>query len=70
MSSFESERLVGLVAIERLLAADSNAGVDDIMDPDPPRIAPDTDQERAARGMVTRHGCSLAVIDPGGRSWG
>jgi hypothetical protein len=28
----ESGRLVGLVSIERLLAADSNAGVEDVMD--------------------------------------
>ena len=66
----ESGRLVGLVSIERLLAADSNARLEGIMDPDPPTVAPDTDQERAARGMVDRHECSLAVVDTGGRSWG
>ena len=66
----ESGRLVGLVSIERLLAADSNAGVEDIMDADPPKVAPDTDQERAARGMVDRHECSLAVVDADGRFLG
>ena len=66
----ESGRLVGLVSIERLLAADSNASVEDIMDPDPPRVAPDTDQERAARGMVDRHECALAVVDADGRFLG
>ena len=58
----ESGRLVGLVSIERLLAADSDAGIEDVMDPDPPNVAPDTSQERAARSMVERHECSLAVV--------
>ena len=66
----ESGRLVGLVSIERLLAADSDAGVDDIMDRDPPRVAPDTDQERAAREMAERHECSQAVVDADGRFLG
>ena len=66
----ESGRLVGLVSIERLLAADSNASLEEIMDPDPPKVAPDTDQERAARGMVDRHECSLAVVDADGRFLG
>ena len=40
------------------------------MDPDPPRVAPDTDQERAARELVDRHECSLAVVDADGRFLG
>ena len=48
----ESGKLVGLVSIERLLAADSNAGVEDVMDRDPPTVAPGTDQERAAREEI------------------
>jgi hypothetical protein len=36
----ESERLVGLVSIERLLAADAKAGVEDIMAGYPIRSAP------------------------------
>ena len=66
----ESGRLVGLVSIERLLAADSNASVENVMDPDPPKVAPDTDQERAALRMVDRHECSLAVVDADGRFLG
>jgi magnesium transporter len=66
----EAGSLVGLVSIERLLAADSNADIADIMDPDPPSVAPDTDQERAAREMVDRHECSLAVVDADGRFLG
>jgi magnesium transporter len=60
----ESGKLVGLISIEHLLAADAETGVEDVMDPDPPRVAPDTDQERAARQMVARHESSLAVVDP------
>ncbi len=63
-------KLAGLVSIERLLAGDPDARIEDIMDPDPPRVAPDTDQERAARGMVDRHECSLAVVDADGRFLG
>ncbi len=63
----ESGRLVGLISIERLLAADPDAGVEDVMDADPPRVAPDTDQERAARQMVERHECSLAVVNTDGQ---
>jgi magnesium transporter len=40
----ESGRLDGLVSIERLLAADPDASIEDIMDPEPPKVAPDTDQ--------------------------
>jgi hypothetical protein len=61
-----SGTLVGLVSIERLRAADAKAGVEVIMD----RDAPDTDQERAARGVVDRHECSLAVVDADGRFLG
>jgi magnesium transporter len=63
----ESGRLVGLVSIEHLLAADPDARVEDVMDGDPPMVAPETDQERAARRMVERHECSLAVVDADGR---
>ena len=66
----ESDRLVGVVSIERVLAAGSNAIVEEIMDPDPPKVAPDTDQERAVRGMVERHECSLAVVNADGRFLG
>ena len=66
----ESDALVGLIPMESLLAADSSANVEDIMDSDPPKVAPDTDQERAVRGMINRHECSLAVVDADGRFLG
>ena len=66
----ESGLLVGVVPIERLLAADAGARIADVMDTDPATIAPDTDQERTARKMVELHECSLAVIDDEGRFLG
>jgi magnesium transporter len=60
-------RLVGLATIERLLAAPDDATVEQVMDPDPPAVAPGTDQEQAA-WMAVRHGESgLPVVDPDGR---
>lgn len=60
-------RLVGLVQIEALLAAASGTAVAELMDGDPPVVAPGTDQEVAARRMVERAESSLAVVDSDGR---
>jgi magnesium transporter len=55
-------RLVGLVAVERVLAAPEEATAADLMDDDPPVVAPGVDQEMAAWKAV-RHGeNSLAVV--------
>ncbi len=60
-------RLVGLATIEQLLAAPADATVEQVMDPNPPVVAPGTDQEDAA-WVAVRHGESgLAVIDTDGR---
>lgn len=66
----DGEVLVGLVALERLLAADAGSRVRELMDPDPPRVAPDTDQEAAAWRMVAHRESSLAVVDEDGRFGG
>jgi len=58
---------VGLVRLERLLAADPEARVSELMDSDPPRVAPDTDQEAAAWKMVEHRESSLAVVDENAR---
>ena len=42
--------LVGIVEIERVLAAAPDTVVDRLMDHDPPVVGPDTDQELAAGG--------------------
>ena len=47
-------RLVGLATIERLLAAPADATMAQVMDPDPPVVAPGTDQEQALYGRPAR----------------
>jgi magnesium transporter len=73
-SSFESadaiavlaaSALVGLVPIERLLAAPADVRIADVMDADPPVVGPGEDQEVVAWKMV-RHGETLAVVDDEG----
>lgn len=63
----DGERLVGLVTLERLLAAPPAAPLATIMDADPPVVAPGLDQEQAAWRAVQRDESSLAVVDPEGR---
>jgi magnesium transporter len=60
-------RLLGLVSIERLLAADGTTQIASIMDDRPPVVAPGTDQEVAAWSMVHENESSLAVVDGAGR---
>ncbi|HEX6877936.1 MAG TPA: magnesium transporter [Nocardioidaceae bacterium] len=61
-----SHRLLGLIPLERVLAAEPDAVARDLMDPDPPVVAPGIDQEEAA-WKAARHGeSSLAVIDSSG----
>jgi magnesium transporter len=60
-------RLVGLVPVERLLAAADDTPVAALMDLDPPVVAPGLSQTAAAWKAV-RHGeSSLAVVDAAGR---
>jgi len=62
----EDGKLVGLIRMEDLLAADAQASASDLMDTDPPVVPPGADQEVAAWKAV-RHGeSSLAVIDGSG----
>ena len=60
-------RLSGLVPVEALLAADGGTPVREIMDADPPVVAPGLDQEMAAWKAVRRGESSLAVVDAEGR---
>jgi magnesium transporter len=55
-------RLVGVLPIERLLAAKDDSGIDELMDEDPPVVAPGVDQERVAWAMVARGESSVAVV--------
>jgi magnesium transporter len=61
-----SRRLLGLIPLERALSAPPEAVASDLMDHDPPVIAPGADQEAAA-WKAARHGeSSLAVVDADG----
>lgn len=63
-------RLVGLLNVEDVLAAPADALASELMDDDPPVVAPGLDQELAAWKAV-RHGeSSLAVVDAEGRFLG
>jgi magnesium transporter len=59
-------RLVGIVPIERLMAAAPSARMAELMDADPPVVTPDANQELVAWEMVRRNESSVAVVDGGG----
>ena len=66
----ENASLLGIVPMERLLAADGSAAVTDIMDADPPTVGPNVAQEVVAWHMVQRGESSIAVVDGEGRFLG
>jgi magnesium transporter len=63
----DGEALVGVVPVERLLAAEGDLSVDDVMDPDPPVVMSGVDQELVAWRMIERGESSIAVVDGAGR---
>jgi magnesium transporter len=63
----DGDRLAGIVVIERLLDAPVGATLRDVMDPAPPVVTADTDQEHAAWQAVHREETGLAVVDDNGR---
>jgi magnesium transporter len=62
----EGETLVGVIPVEALLAADRSTRVVDVMDADPPAVAPGDDQEEVAWKMVERAECGMAVVEADG----
>ncbi|MGH4009994.1 MAG: magnesium transporter [Pseudonocardiaceae bacterium] len=62
--------LVGLVTMERLIAAPPDIPITEVMDPQPPTVSPDTDQEHAAWQAVHHGEAALAVVDPAKRFCG
>jgi magnesium transporter len=66
----EGDTLLGLVTIERLLAADDDVALSELMDSTPPVVAPGLDQERVAWHAVQQNESSLAVVDTQGRFCG
>jgi magnesium transporter len=63
-------RLLGLVTVERLLAAPGHAVLSDVMDPEPPVVAAQTLQERAAWAALRKSEPGLAVVDDAGQFLG
>jgi magnesium transporter len=61
---------LGTVALTRLLTEDSDKRVGDILDPEAPRITPDTNAHDVARLFQDRDLISAAVVDPGGKLLG
>jgi magnesium transporter len=62
----DAGRLVGVVPIERLMAAAPGARIADLMDADPPVVTPGADGEQVAWEMVRRNESSVAVVDGSG----
>ena len=58
--------LIGLLPIERLLAAEQTDRVADVMDSTPPVVSPGADQEAVAGKMARRGRSSVAVVDSTG----
>ncbi|MCV7367941.1 magnesium transporter [Mycolicibacterium duvalii] len=65
-----ARRLVGIATVEAMFAAPAGARLGDVMDPTPPTVAPDTDQEHAAWQAVQRAEPYLAVVDSDDRFLG
>ncbi|HEX7278338.1 MAG TPA: magnesium transporter [Solirubrobacterales bacterium] len=63
----EEGRLIGLVALSRLLEAPEDALLGDLADPDPVVIRPGESEEGAAWRMVRRRQGNLAVLGADGR---
>ena len=61
-----SRRLLGLIPVKRALAADPDVLAGDLMDPDPPVVAPGVNQEHAAWKAAQHGESSLAVVDEQG----
>jgi magnesium transporter len=63
----EHGKLVGVLRVEDLFGALAEAKIGEIMDADPPTVAPGVDQEKAAWKAVQHAESALAVVDVGGR---
>lgn len=63
----DSGKLVGVLRIEDLFGALPDTRIREIMDADPPNVAPGVDQEKAAWRAVQHGESALAVIDDNSR---
>lgn len=60
-------KLVGVLRVEELFSAGADDRIRDMMDADPPMVAPGVDQEKAAWRAVQHGESALAVVDNEGR---
>jgi magnesium transporter len=58
---------IGVVTLENLLACQDGQRVRDVMQPDPPIVTEDTDQELVAHRMVDQGGGCVIVAEPDGQ---
>ena len=63
----EADTLAGLVSIEALLAADADASMASVMDPEPLAVVPGTDQAEVASRLDDGTQASVAVVEADGR---
>lgn len=66
----EDSRLLGLIRIEDVLAAPAHVTAAQLMDNEPPVVAPGLDQEQAAWKAVQHEEAALAVVDGEGHFLG
>lgn len=66
----QDDVLLGLLTMERLIAAAPGTPVTEVMDPQPPTVHPGTGQERAAWQAVHHGEAALAVTGPADRFCG
>jgi magnesium transporter len=59
----EGRRLIGIVPIESLFAAEGGVTIESVMDADPPAVGPESPQEAVARKAVKHTESSIAVVD-------
>ena len=70
VAALEGDRFVGLVPLERLLAADAERPLGGLVDGDCAIVAPDADQEAVAWEAAHRGARAVAVVDGEGRLLG
>jgi magnesium transporter len=63
VAALDGDRFVGLVPLERLLAADPETPLRRLVDPDPATVGPDADQEAVAWEAAHRGARAVAVVD-------
>jgi magnesium transporter len=66
----DGAKLMGVLTIETLFSAPEGSVVEDVMDPEPPVVAPGIDQEVAAWQAVRHRESALAVVDEEGNFLG